>query len=104
MWDDFVVPSIPEDAATDWGIREDHLMDFLEYFEKTWIGGKDLRTSNRRNPRYRHSIWNKFDAVVSTDMTTNSSEGFNHALQLSVLARFPPGNIVIYINHLDRNK
>ena len=85
VWEQFILPSLPEDAPAQWEVTEEHLENFLEYFEKTWIGGKDIRTNSRRNPRYRHELWNKYDAVINdNDTTTNASEGFNHVLQMSI--------------------
>ena len=85
VWEQFILPSLPEDAPAQWEVTEEHLENFLEYFEKTWIGGKDIRTNSRRNLCYRHELWNKYDAVINdNDTTTNASEGFNHVLQMSI--------------------
>ena len=43
------------------------------------------RTGARRNPIFRHELWNKTDAIENGDeTTTNCSEGFNNAIQLSI--------------------
>lgn len=90
VWDEIIVPLIPnskedeEDAPT-WDADEDDVNDFINYFESTWLGTMNWRTNMRKNPRYRHELWSKYDAVRSSeDTTTNSCEGFNNAIQLSV--------------------
>ena len=85
VWENYIVPNIPDDADVQWGAAEDDINDFIDYFEKTWIGGKNIRTNARRNPKFRHHLWNKFEAVChGNSTTTNSSEGYNHALQMSL--------------------
>ena len=83
--ENYIVPNIPDDADVQWGAAEDDINDFIDYFEKTRIGGKNSRTNVRRNPKFPHHLWNKFLAVSNENSTTtNSSEGYNHALQMSL--------------------
>ena len=85
VWENYIVPNIPDDADVQWGAAEDDINDFIDYFEKTWIGGRNNRRNARRNPRFRHHLWNKFLAVSNDNSTTtNSSEGYDHALQMSL--------------------
>lgn len=86
VWEEFVLPAFPEVEEGDWeNVTEDNANDFLDYLEKTWIGAVNQRTNKRRNPKIRHSMWNKYNAVSDGDeTTTNSSEGFNNAIQMSL--------------------
>ena len=82
VWDEFVLPACPEgeDYAS-----EDDLNDFLSYLARTWIGPINQRTGARRNPIFKHELWNKTQAIKDGDeTTTNCSEGFNNAIQLSI--------------------
>ena len=69
------------------GFAEDEgaVDDFLGYFERTWIGALNWRTGARKNPLFKHSLWNKFSSILEDDPTTsNSAEGFNQAFSLSL--------------------
>ena len=82
IWDEFVLPACPE---LDDHAAEDNLHEFLSYLARTWIGPINQRTGARRNPIFRHELWNKTDAIENGDeTTTNCSEGFNNAIQLSI--------------------
>ena len=64
---------------------EDDLLDFLSYLATTWIGPINQRTGARRSPIFKHELWNKTQASDDGDeTTTNCSEGFNNAIQLSI--------------------
>ena len=76
-----VASDIPENAQS-----------VILYFENTWIG----RQMPKREPKFRHSLWNFFDAIVQNFLTTNNAveawhRTFNnqfHAKKPSVLAFF----------------
>ena len=66
-------------------VEEDDLHDVLTYLTRTWIAPINQRTGARRSPIFRHGLWDKMNAVLQgDDTTTNSSEGFNNAIQLSI--------------------
>lgn len=80
VWEDFVIASLPDEESEEWTqiAEEDDINGFITYFESNWIGNINGRTGTRQPPRFRHPLWNKYDAVRSqNDTTTNSSEGFN---------------------------
>lgn len=85
VWEEFVSPSIPDNADVVWDAEEDDINEFLDYFEKNWVGQFNMRTNTRRNPRFRHGLWSKYATVVDGGATTtNTSEGFNNAIQISI--------------------
>ena len=85
VWEKLVLPVFPENEETDWDVDNEDVNDFLDYLEKTWIGALNQRTGQRRNPKFKHELWNKYQAVLDEDpTTTNSSEGYNNAIQLSI--------------------
>ena len=85
VWDEFVVHNIPEVEEGEWDVEEEQVNNFLDYFEKTWLGAMNNRTNMRRNPKFKHDLWSKFAAVVNgDDTTTNASEGFNSAIKISI--------------------
>ena len=60
-------------------------IDLISYLAKSWIGAKNERTGIRRNPVFRHPLWNKVAAFLNEDATTtNCCEGYNHAIKLSI--------------------
>ena len=86
VWEQFVVKKVPVIAEDEWpNVEPDDLEDFVDYFEKTWVGGINKRSGNRKHPKFNHNLWNKHQAIVNEeDLTTNSSEGYNHQLRLSI--------------------
>ena len=69
------------------GFEEDgeSVDEFLGYFERTWLGALNWRTGARKQPIFKHALWNKYSSVLEDDPTTsNSAEGFNGALALSM--------------------
>ena len=99
VWTDVVLPLIPhheaegcenddtvleEDFET-WDADEDDVNDFIEYFERTWVGRLNQRNGLRKNPRYHFGLWSKYETIKQgDDTTTNSIEGFNNAISLSI--------------------
>ena len=83
FWEQFVLPSCPD--PEEWDGEADDLEDLISYLAKAWIGAKNERTGIRRNPVFRHPLWNKVAAVLNEDATTtNCCEGYNHAIKLSI--------------------
>ena len=83
-WEELVLPSCP-DPEEEWDGDEDDLEELIDYLSKTWIGPMNERTGTRRNPIFRHWLWNKVEAVLNDDATTtNCCEGYNNAIQLSI--------------------
>ena len=90
-WEELVLPSCP-DPEEEWDGDEDDLEELIDYLSKTWIGPMNERTGTRRNPIFRHWLWNKVEAVLNDDATTtNCCEGYNNAIQLSI-----PHNAIIW--------
>mgnify|MGYP001352632150 CR=1 FL=1 len=57
------------------------LLNFIRYFERTWLGEK-LPSGGRKRPLFDHHLWNKNEAILEEeDLTTNGSEAIN--LQIS---------------------
>lgn len=66
----------------------DLLLEFIQYFERTWIG----TTAGRRkvHPIFEISLWNCFHSVLEDlPKTNNSCEGFHHALSSILGASHP---------------
>ena len=86
VWSEFVEKNIPEVDEDEWAnVEPGDFEDFITYVENTWIGGTNRRTGKKQNPRFRHELWNKNQAILNEeDLTTNSSEGYNLQLKLSM--------------------
>ncbi|CAF2928941.1 unnamed protein product, partial [Rotaria sp. Silwood2] len=52
---------------------DDDADDLLDYFEKTWIGEKRRRGTNRKKPQFHHKLWNVYDPVIATVPRSNNS-------------------------------
>lgn len=84
VWEDFIQdmynelkPAFEDEAEA--------VEDWLGYVERTYIGALNWRTGNRKSPMFAHSLWSKFAVVLEDDaLTSNSAEGFNAALALSL--------------------
>ena len=49
------------------------------------MGRLNQRNGLRKNPRYHFGLWSKYETIKQgDDTTTNSSEGFNNAISLSI--------------------
>jgi hypothetical protein len=81
VWETYILPLIDDKG-------DDNFDDFLTYFDTTYIGAKNLRTQVRRQPRYAYTLWSKYSAINDKGgdgiTTTNSNEGYNHAISLSL--------------------
>ena len=84
VWEDFIQdrynelkPAFEDEAEA--------VEDWLGYVERTYIGALNWRTGNRKSPMFAHSLWSKFAVVLEDEaLTSNSAEGFNAALALSL--------------------
>ena len=84
VWEDFIQDKYNElkPAFED---EAEAVDDWLGYVERTYIGALNWRTGNRKSPMFAHSLWSKFAVVLEDDaLTSNSAEGFNAALALSL--------------------
>lgn len=64
------------------------LMDFLVYFENTWIG--PVQRGRRRRPQFEIKTWNVFDRTADgLPRTNNSLEGWHHGFQQWVTITHP---------------
>lgn len=56
------------------------LLDFVHYFETTWLGPWNMRHTSRVEPRYKLKLWNCFQSVLDdAPKTNNGCEGFHNA-------------------------
>ena len=54
------------------------LTEYLQYFEKTWIGCLNKRTQVCGKPLIAFQYWSKYDDVLQEkDLTNNSAEAWN---------------------------
>ena len=85
-WSEFVQMQAPDLEEGEWhNVDPADLESFINYVKNTWIGGTNTRTGKQQNPKYRHSLWNKHEAIIENqDLTTNSSEGYNLQLKNSM--------------------
>ena len=68
-----------------WPEEKDQVDEFIEYIDKNFIGAINGRTGLRNQPRFPHTLWNKYEAVLNDEfMTTNSAEGYNYGLASSL--------------------
>lgn len=66
------------------------LLDFLNYFEKTWVGPWNLRRTARLDPLFAKDLWNCFHSVLDDlPKTNNSCEGFHSGFQTILGASHP---------------
>ena len=86
VWTGFVCKHIPEVEDDEWpNVEPGDLDDFAGYVENTYVGPLNKRTGKRQNPKFRHQLWNKNEAILNgEDLTTNSSEGYNLQLKMSI--------------------
>ena len=66
-----LIESLPEDTS-------EEAMEYIDYYERTYVGRKAGRTGNRRSPMYKPELWSVFEEVLVGQPTTNNSmEAFN---------------------------
>ena len=99
VWSEFVILNIPEVEDNEWpNVEPGDLDQFVTYFENTWIGGRNRRTGRPQNPKFKHGLWNKNEAILrGDDLTTNSSEGYNLQLKLAMPKSANLWNMIISI-------
>ena len=85
-WCEFVQKQAPDLEEGEWhNVEPADMENFINYVANTWIGGINSRTGKQQNPKFRHHLWNKHQAILENqDMTTNSSEGYNLQLKNSI--------------------
>ena len=69
------------EASYQWtgeGGYQEEVKRFVAYVEFTWIGPQSRRGGHRA-PMFQHSLWNKFDDIISENyqLTNNSLEAMN---------------------------
>ena len=91
VYEEFIMPKLPkmdldvEDEDTSEAYNK--AMDtFIESYETTWLGKVSKRTKQRGKPKFKFELWNKYATLLAgeMDMTTNKSEAWNSASQLSL--------------------
>lgn len=61
----------------------------LDYFEDTWIG-RLIRNNKRREPKFRHDMWNIYSRIKDgLPRTTNAVEGWHRGFEEQVAAHHP---------------
>ena len=61
----------------------DEAINYFTYFTRTYIGKKITRSGGRRQPLFKHSIWNKYSEVMSgRETTSNKVEAWNRAYKI----------------------
>jgi len=64
-------------AVTSFKTHEEELQDYLDYFNRTWIGPFKPR-GGRRPPKFPIQLWNCRESVLQDQAkTNNNAEGFN---------------------------
>ena len=78
------------------------LITSLNILKKTWIGAVNSRIGVRMPPKFSLTMWNRHSAILARqDLTTNSSEGTNSAIKISVSRNANIWNIMKQINNED---
>ncbi|CAF1687786.1 unnamed protein product, partial [Adineta ricciae] len=72
---------------------DDDADEFLDYFEKTWIGERKRRGTGRKSPQFPIELWNVYDRVSENlPRTNNSIEGWHNAFAQRVSIAHPTIN------------
>ena len=54
--------------------------EWLLYFNTTYVGNLNSRTGRRKQPKFCHTSWNKYNEVLDSESTTsNKAEAWNKA-------------------------
>ncbi|CAF4347309.1 unnamed protein product, partial [Rotaria magnacalcarata] len=70
--------------------NDDDDEDFIDYFEKTWIGAPKKRGVGRKNPLFTIDLWNVYDRVsANLPRSNNSIEGWHNAFAKRVSIAHP---------------
>jgi hypothetical protein len=84
-----VFNQLADRLLNNFGDDEPH-QQFIEYMENTWVGRA------RRNPRFRHEMWNSVNVtLLHLPRTTNSAESWHNILQK--IFKTPHPNIFTFI-------
>ena len=89
IWEEFINEEYERRSNQgDFDDFSEELTEFMKYFEDTWIGQLNRRSWNWRRPRYEFQWWNKYNSILQDrDVTSNSIEGYNNAINFSVPRR-----------------
>ncbi|CAF1689814.1 unnamed protein product, partial [Adineta ricciae] len=69
---------------------DDDSDEFIQYFEKTWIGERKRRGTGRTKPQFSIQLWNVHDRVISNlPRSNNSIEGWHNAFAQRVSIAYP---------------
>ncbi|CAF1988425.1 unnamed protein product [Rotaria magnacalcarata] len=72
------------------GQFDDDADDFLDYFEKTWIGEPRRRGTGRKKPLFDHKLWNIYDRIIADiPRSNNSVEGWHNSFASRVPINHP---------------
>ncbi|CAF4511903.1 unnamed protein product [Rotaria socialis] len=70
--------------------NDDDDEDFIDYFEKTWIGEPKKRGVGRKNPLFTIDLWNVYDREsANLPRSNNSIEGWHNAFAKRVSIAHP---------------
>ncbi|CAF4231708.1 unnamed protein product [Rotaria magnacalcarata] len=70
--------------------NDDDDEDFIDYFEKTWIGEPKKRGAGRKTPLFTIDLWNVYDRVsANLPRSNNSIEGWHNAFAKRVSIAHP---------------
>ena len=86
IWEEFVANEFDRmEENGDFADFIDEIYEFMNYYERAWVGELNRRTFVRRKPTFPLAWWNKHEQVRnSSDTTSNSIEGYNNALNYSI--------------------
>lgn len=90
VYTNFLLPLVAnmlkdEEYEEELGEYVDDIDELVDYVGRVYVGQVNQRTGIRKKPQYPHSMWNKnYPITEGSELTTNSSEGFNKAITSSV--------------------
>ena len=90
VYTNFLLPEVAkllqdDEYEEELGDYVDEIDELLSYVGRVYVGELNERTGIRKRPQYPHIMWNKNGPIKEgSDLTTNSSEGYNKAITTSV--------------------
>jgi hypothetical protein len=68
---ELLIDKLPDDTP-------EESVDYIDYYERTYVGRRAGRTGNRRAPVYKPDLWSVYEEVLLDHPTTNNNmEAFN---------------------------